>query len=111
MAISDVRGENVIDMLADAFAPAMAIVSDEEVLDLMRKAKSDDFTDIARKAAPKLIKAHKDDLVDLMCALKRVERGEYLESLTAFSFLSDVMALITDREMLDFLSQPRGTRE
>ena len=55
--------------------------------------------------------AHKDDLVDLMCALKRVERGEYLESLNAFSFLSDVMALITDREMLDFLSQPRGTRE
>lgn len=108
MGLSDIKGERVLEVIADLVEPLANIAGDERVFALFDQS-GDDLPTKAKKALPVLLKEHKDDLIAVLSTVKGVSAKEYAESMTFSSVLGDVYAIITDEELLSFLSSPKTT--
>lgn len=111
MKLSEIRGERTFDVLGDLVAPVLNIASDEKAVAFFRDRERPEGQDVrefaARKAKetlPALLKGHKADLVAIMAALNGMEPGEYAETLTLASLLSDLTELLSDEGFTAFLS-------
>lgn len=111
MKLSEVKGERVFDVMADLIPPLCAIATDKQVKSLFKQRacpKGMDPRDFMLKriqqAGPKIIKAHKDDLIDVLCVIGGLDRSEYVEGMTLMSLWSDVMELLGDEDFVSFLA-------
>lgn len=111
MKLSDVRGERTLDVIADLIGPIAEIASDEEVVALFRREKvpegvepRDFFVKRVRKAAPVLLKGHKQQVIQILAAIEGTDPEEYAESLNLAKLLRDLVDLMTDEEFVAFLS-------
>lgn len=111
MRLSDVRGERTLDVIADLINPIAEIASDEEAVALFRREKvpegvepRDFFVKRARKAAPALLKGHKQQVIQILAAIEGTDPEEYAESLNLAKILRDLRDLMTDEEFVAFLS-------
>lgn len=111
MKLSEVKGERVFDVMADLIPPLCAIATDKQVKALFKQRacpKGMDPRDFMLKriqqAGPKIIKAHKDDLIDVLCVIGGLDRSEYVEGMTLMSLWSDVMELLGDEDFVSFLA-------
>ncbi len=111
MRLSEVRGERVFDVMADLIPPLCKIATDKDVKSLLKRRnvpKGMDPRDFVLKrvqqAGPKIIKAHKDDLIDVLCIIGGTDRAEYVEGMTLMSLWADVMELLNDEDFIGFLA-------
>ena len=111
MKLSDIRGDRVLDVIADSIDPIANMVQDKDVAAMFeRKAvpegmeARDFFAERMRKGMPVLLKGHKADIIAIMAAIEGVTPEQYAESLDLPKLLTDVMELVTDNAFLDFLS-------
>ena len=111
MRLSEVRGERVFDVMADLIPPLCKIATDKDVKSLLKRRnvpKGMDPRDFVLKrvqqAGPKIIKAHKDDLIDVLCIIGGTDRAEYVEGMTLMSLWADVMELLNDEDFISFLA-------
>lgn len=111
MRLSEVRGERVFDVMADLIPPLCKIATDKDVKSLLKRRnvpKGMDARDFVLKrvqqAGPKIIKAHKDDLIDVLCIIGGTDRAEYVEGMTLMSLWADVMELLNDEDFIGFLA-------
>lgn len=111
MKLSDIKGDRVLDVIADIIDPIANIVQDEDVAAMFeRKAvpegmdARDFFAKRMRKGMPVLLKGHKADIIAVMAAIEGVTPEQYAASLDFPKLLTDVMELVTDDTLLDFLS-------
>lgn len=113
MKLSDIKGDRVLDVIADIIDPIMNMVQDKDVCEMFeRKAVPEGmearefFAKRMRKGMPVLLKGHKADIIAVMAAIDGVTPEQYAESLDLPKLFTDVMELITDNAFLDFLSSP-----
>lgn len=113
MKLSDIRGDRVLDVIADIIDPIANVVQDKDVAAMFeRKAvpegmeARDFFAERMRKGMPVLLKGHKADIIAIMAAIEGVTPEQYAESLDFPKLFTDVMELVTDNAFLDFLSSP-----
>lgn len=113
MKLSDIKGDRVLDVIADIIDPIANMVHDKDVAAMFeRKAvpegmkARDFFEERMRKGMSVLLKGHKADIIAVMAAIEGVTPEQYAESLDFPKLLTDVMELITDNAFLDFLSSP-----
>lgn len=113
MKLSDIKGDRVLDVIADIIDPIANIVQDKDVAEMFgRRAVPDGmeardfFAQRMRKGLPVLLKGHKADIIAVMAAIEGVSPGQYAESLDFAKLFTDVMELATDDAFLDFLSSP-----
>ena len=119
MKLSDVRGERTLDVIADLIDPVASIASDPEAAALFRREKvpegvepRDFFVKRARKAAPALLKGHRQQVIQILATIEGTDPAEYAESLNLAKLLRDVVDLMTDEEFVAFLSPSEtGTEE
>lgn len=111
MKLSDIKGDRVLDVIADIIDPIANIVQDKDVAAMFeRKAvpegmdARDFFAKRMRKGLPVLLKGHKADIIAVMAAIEGVTPEQYAESLDFTKLFTDVMELVTDNAFLDFLS-------
>lgn len=115
MKLSDVRGDRTLDVVADLIDPLAGIASDEEAVALFRRERVPEgmgarefFVQRARKAAPKLLRDHKQDVIRVLATIEGTDPEEYAEGLNLAKLLRDLVDLMTDEEFVAFLS-PSGT--
>lgn len=113
MKLSDIKGDRVLDVIADIIDPIANMVQDKDVAAMFeRKAvpegmeARDFFAERMRKGMPVLLKGHKADIIAIMAAIDGVTPEQYAESLDFPKLFTDVMELVTDNAFLDFLSSP-----
>lgn len=113
MKLSDIKGDRVLDVIADIIDPIANMVQDKDVAEMFeRKAVPDGmdardfFAKRMRKGMPVLLKDHKADIIAIMAAIEGVTPEQYAESLNFPKLFTDVMELVTDNAFLDFLSSP-----
>lgn len=113
MKLSDIRGDRVLDVIADIIDPIANMAQDKDVAVMFeRKAvpegmeARDFFAERMRKGMPVLLKGHKADIIAIMAAIDGVTPEQYAESLDLPKLFGDVMELVTDNAFLDFLSSP-----
>ena len=87
--LSEIKGEEALDVLADMLVPITAIANDEEV----RKGFD---TNIATCASIAL-KKHKDDVIDMLTALDGRSKEE---------MLNDIDLLTLPSVLIEVLSEP-----
>lgn len=111
MKFSDIKGDRVLDVIADIIDPIANMVQDKDVAAMFeRKAvpegmdARDFFAKRMRKGMPVLLKGHKADIIAIMAAIEGVTPEQYAASLDFPKLFTDVMELITDDALLDFLS-------
>lgn len=112
MRLSEIKGERVFDVIADIIEPACSIAQDKEAADLFDRSKKrpegmeprDFALQRVKSAVPKLMRSHKDDLVAIMSAIEGVSADEYLEGLTMPKLIQGVYEILTDDDLLAFLS-------
>lgn len=102
MRLSEVKGERCLDVLADVIGPVVNMAQDPE----LKRAVSGDGPQSLRvaKAAPAIIKGHKDDIVAILAAVEGVDPAEYEAAMTMPGLVKAAYDLLTDEELLAFLS-------
>lgn len=103
MRLSDIQGERVFDVIADIIDPVANIAEDDAAAALFKREKLPDgvtpkkfLLDRARKAAPKLLKNHKCDLIAILSAIEGVSAEAYTGVLSFAKLLRDVTELLND---------------
>lgn len=111
MKLSDIKGDRVLDVIADIIDPIANMVQDKDVAAMFKREAvpegmdaRDFFAGRMRKGMPVLLKGHKADIIAIMAAIDGVTPEQYAESLDFTKLFTDVMELVTDDAFFDFLS-------
>lgn len=108
MSLSEIKGERVFEVIAEIVEPIANIAQDEKVMVLFKPAKgetvSESLADRAKVAIPALLNTHKDDVVQILASIEGETPEQYMKTVTLASLVGDVYELLTDEELLSFLS-------
>lgn len=111
MKLSDIKGDRVLDVIADIIDPIANMVQDKDVAAMFKREAvpegmeaRDFFAKRMRKGLPVLLKGHKADIIAVMAAIEGVTPERYAASLDFPKLFTDVMDLVTDDAFLNFLS-------
>lgn len=111
MKLSDIKGDRVLDVIADIIDPIANMVQDKDVAAMFEREAVPDgmeardfFAKRMRKGLPVLLKSHKADIIAIMAAIEGVIPEQYAASLDFPKLFTDVMELVTDDAFLNFLS-------
>lgn len=111
MKLSDIKGDRVLDTIADIIDPIANMVQDKDVAAMFKREAVPDgmeardfFAKRMCKGLPVLLKSHKADIIAVMAAIEGVTPEQYAVSLDFPKLFTDVMELVTDDAFLDFLS-------
>lgn len=111
MRLSEIKGERVFEVIADIIEPACNIAQDKEAMALFDRSGGKEGKDSTEQvlsrvkgAVPKLMRTHKDDLVAILAAIEGVTPSEYMEGITMPKLVQGVFEMLTDEDLLAFLS-------
>lgn len=111
MKLSDIKGDRVLDVIADIIDPIANMVQDKDIAAMFKREAVPDgmeardfFAKRMCKGLPVLLKSHKADIIAIMAAIEGVTPGQYAASLDFPKLFTDVMELVTDDAFLNFLS-------
>lgn len=93
MKLTEYKGEEALDLLADIIEPTVTIFSDEEVKKAFNGENKLGIVKIA-------IKNHKKELIEIMARMDNVPVDEYEVNL--FTLPIKVTEIINDRDLLSF---------
>lgn len=111
MKLSDIKGDRVLDVIADIIDPIANMAQDKDVAAMFKREAvpegmdaRDFFAKRMCKGLPVLFKGHKADIIAIMAAIEGVTPEQYTASLDFPKLFTNVMELVTDNALLDFLS-------
>lgn len=99
--ISDIKGEEAIDIIADTIEPLSAIMADKEMKDILvnKKLKDDGNAYTKAEVVSMVIKKHKHEVIQVLSILDGVSYDEYLNSVTIFTLPMAVLEVLNDPEI------------
>lgn len=104
MRLSDFKGEEALDVLADIIEPLANIIADE---DIQRLNKQENVPLIAM--VKPAIKNHKRDLISILARLENMSEEEYEKTMNLITLPKQVMELLNDEEVKSlFQSQEKS---
>ena len=100
MKLSDIRGEEALDVLADIIEPAAEIMADKEIANLVR-------SDVPKiKIAKPAIKNHKKSVIEILARIDGKEPEDYAKEITLVTLPLRLIELLNDPMLLEvFQSQ------
>ena len=111
MKLSEIKGDRVIDVIADIIEPLFNIGTDEVASGILKRSERPEGMDArtyalqrVKTSLPALLKSHKDDLIEIMAIINDVDPQEYRENLNMALFIKDLADVLTDDDLLAFLS-------
>lgn len=118
MKLSDVKGDRVLDVIADVIDPIANIAQDKDVAAMFKREAvpegmeaRDFFADRMRKGMPALLKGHKHDVIAILAAIEGVTPEKYTDTLNLAKLFTDAVELVTDDAFLDFLSSQKTEKD
>lgn len=116
MKLSDVKGERVLDVIADIIEPIANIAEDEDASSLFRREDLPEgmtarqfATKRLKRALPPLLKKHKADVITVLASIEGVEKDEYTGTLDLLKLTKDFIELMTDQAFLTLFISPAQT--
>lgn len=103
MKLSEFKGEDALDVLAEILEPATAIFNDEAI----RKAWSSG-SNVA--ACIKIaLKSHKKEILTIMAALEQKPYNEFVETVNVLTLPVQLMQIMRDKELMGFFTGLQAT--
>lgn len=94
MRLSDYKGEDALDVMADIIEPLANILADEEIQALSKQEN----TPLIAMVKP-AIKNHKKDLIAILARLENKPADEYAKTMNLFTLPKQVLDLVSDPEV------------
>lgn len=91
--LSDYKGEEAIDLLADIIEPMALILADKSVRAMVEN--KDEKVPIIKLVKP-LLKSHKKELIEILARVAEMPVEEYEKTISVFTLPIQVMDLIND---------------
>lgn len=115
MKLSDVKGERALDVIADIIDPIANIASDKEAMEMFSRKKLPEGKTVqeyalerVKRSAPKLLKNHKSDIIQILAAINGVDAEEYGKNLTVFQLVQDTADLLSDEAVITFFTSAQS---
>lgn len=102
MKLSEIRGQEAIDALADLMMPAAEIFSDKRVVDLIRGGDK-------IKAIHVMLKNHSKSVIEMLAALEREDPATYSPSIVTLPM--KLIELFNDPEVNELFFSQEQTKE
>ena len=99
MRLSDYKGEEALDVLADIIEPLSNIITDDEIQELAKNDK----TPVIAMVKP-AIKNHKKELIEILARLENQSVEEYREKMNLLTLPKQVLELLNDPEVQSLFS-------
>lgn len=103
MRLSDIKGERVLDVVADLIDPIANIAQDQTASALFKREKLPEgmtakafLLKRARTSLPALLKGHKSDFIAILATLEGNGVEEYTANLNLAKLMQDATELLTD---------------
>ena len=100
--LSDFKGEEAIEVLADIMIPLSTIFADPKLKDLGKDKKKT----IAEMIQP-MIKNHKKELIQILARLNEQDVEEYKANMSLLTLPADILALVNDPEVQSLFPSQR----
>lgn len=98
MKLSEYKGEQALDMLADLMEPAAVIMADK---DISRLAKAD----VPKiKIVKAVIKNHKREVIEIMAILDGEDPKEYAEKVNLFTLPAKLLEIFNDPDLMSLFT-------
>lgn len=101
----------MFDVIADIIEPTCNIAMDPDAAEIFKRGGCPEGMDPkeyalrrAKEGVPKLMRGHKGDLIAIMAALEGRDPEEYAESVTVVDIVRGLYEMLTDEDLLGFLS-------
>ena len=115
--LTEITGEDTIDLLADLIEPMTNIATDPEVARGVITAGQGEkgearrvaIIDYIKTQIPALIKTHKSDVMAILAAVAGVSVEEYAKKTNAMTLLADISAITSDKDLLAFFASAPET--
>lgn len=105
MKLSDIRGEEALDVLADIIEPVTEIMADKEIAD-MKRAKMPNI-----KLIKPMIKNHKKQIIEILARIDGKEVNEYKNMITLTTLPMRLLEFLNDPQMEQvFQSQAQSSQ-
>ena len=95
MRLSDYKGEEALDVLADIIEPLTYILSDDEIQQLQKSEVPQPIIKFVKPA----IKNHKKELIQILARLNNEAPEEYEQKVNLITLPMQVLELINDPEI------------
>lgn len=98
MKLSEYKGEQALDMLADLIEPAAAIMADKEISNAV-KANLPKI-----KIVKTAIKNHKPEVIEIMAILDGEDPKDYAEKVTLFTLPAKLLEILNDPDLMSLFT-------
>lgn len=98
MKLSQIKGERAYDVLTEIVDPITTIMFDEDSRKALSGMGDQKQVKDAVKILPKVMKKHKNELMQILSILEGVSVAEYIKGLTLAKLTSDFADLLYDEE-------------
>lgn len=106
MKLSDYKGEQALDLLADIIEPIAMIMADKEIIAIANSGKP------VIKIIKPMIKNHKKEVIEIMAVLDGEDPESYEKKIDIFTLPVKLVTIINDPYIKDlFTSQGQNKEE
>lgn len=105
MKLAEIKGEKAFDAISGMVTAIANIAGDENFTKAVKEMKGKkDKGAVIKTIVPVLLDDHRDDVVTILSIMNGQSREEYLEELTPTKLIADIWSVLTDEDVLGFLS-------
>ena len=96
MKLSEIKGENAIDALAELLEPLTVIATDEEIKEAFERTRLE--------GVQLLLTKHKKSVIEMLATLNQQTVEEYLEHLNLAKLPMEVFDLLEDEDLQELFT-------
>lgn len=105
MKISEYKGEQALDILADLIEPATAIMADKEISRMVKAQMP------VIKIAKLAIKNHKREVLEILAILDGEDPKDYAEKVNIFTLPAKLLEILNDPDVMSLFTSQGKTAE
>lgn len=98
MKLSEYKGEQALDMLADLIEPAAAIMADPEIARIGKSGQP------RIKIIKPAIKNHKPEVIEILAILDGADPKDYAEKVNLFTLPAKLLEILNDPDLMSLFT-------
>lgn len=105
MKLSEYKGEQALDMLADLIEPAAAIMADKEIARIGKSGQP------RSKLIKPAIKNHKQEVIEILAILDGEDPEDYAEKVNLFTLPAKLLEILNDPDLMSLFTLQGQNKE
>lgn len=111
MKLEEIKGEKAFDAISGMVTAIANIAGDEGFIKAVKEMKGKkDKGAVIKTIVPVLLDDHRDDVVTILSIMSGQSREEYLAELTPQKLIADIWGVLTDEDIIGFLSPAKTAK-